>query len=606
MNKRLLTVDDLLNFCQTNKLNTFSASKSGYLLAVQFPTTFEIMEKNDNSHRGMLKLKFRLMHDGINRNHSYLSKESIERVACTIADRPILAAIHQLDDGTWDFKGHEMEINTDENGNQNVEYIEKQVGSFSSEKPFWEYDEDLDKNYLCAYGYIAEEYTMAAEIIKEKSGTKNSVELNIENMAYNSIQGCIEFIDYYMSASTLLGSRNDGTEIEEGMLGSRADIIDFSIKNNSVFSYEVIEKIIDESVQRSLNKYTATFADDSKRKEEKDKLNTELFNKLCEQYSVSESDITFEYSELDDEALTAAFAEHFDGEDGGSDDSDNSTEDGSDSVADDGAGAVDSTEDSGASDVEDNTDAEDTQTVSITSDNSTVGNEDEDDQDGIEANNSYPSGVKEYQLEYVLKNGEDVHNFSISMNDEITALTDLVNLTYCEEDNDWYYVEVYGAEKTVVMHGWYKHFKQKYTVKDGVYSLKGDRTEVFAKYLTQEEIDALDGLKTKFAEVSDKLALYESEPEKVAVLSSEEYSLIKDTEEFKEISKRENYFSLSKEDLVTKLDSMLNSYAKELGKKSFSVEESKEEKKEEINKDFFAFAKVETKSSFLDGLLGRK
>ena len=53
---------------------------------------------------------------------------------------------------------------------------------------------------------------------------------------------------------------------------------------------------------------------------------------------------------------------------------------------------------------------------------------------------------------------------------------------------------------------------------------------------------------------------------------------------------------------------MLNAYAKELGKKNFSVdskEESKEEKNEEPKKDFFAFARIETKSSFLDGLLGK-
>ena len=194
------------------------------------------------------------------------------------------------------------------------------------------------------------------------------------------------------------------------------------------------------------------------------------------------------------------------------------------------------------------------------------------------------------------------------MNDTISALTELFNVTYSEEDNDWYCIEVYGETKTVVAHGWYKHFKQKYTVKDGVYSLKGERTEVFAQYLTQEEIEALEGLKAKFAETSDKLALYESEPEKIEVLSSEDYALIKDTEEYKELSKRDNYFSLSKEELTSKLDGMLNAYAKELGKKNFSVdskEESKEEKNEEPKKDFFAFARIETKSSFLDGLLGK-
>jgi len=39
-----------------------------------------------------------------------------------------------------------------------------------------------------------------------------------------------------VSASTLLGSYDDGTEVAEGMLGSRADIVDFSEKNNSVLS----------------------------------------------------------------------------------------------------------------------------------------------------------------------------------------------------------------------------------------------------------------------------------------------------------------------------------------------------------------------------------
>ena len=52
---------------------------------------------------------------------------------------------------------------------------------------------------------------------------------------------------------------------------------------------------------------------------------------------------------------------------------------------------------------------------------------------------------------------------------------------------------------------------------------------------------------------------------------------------------------------------MLNVYAKELGKKNFATETKEvKEEKEEAKKDFFAFAKVETKSSFLDGLLGKK
>ena len=570
---------------------------------LQTPSIFQVDDAFDDPR--FMRVRIAVMHSGENLNKSVFQTETIKKAKETFKNVPILANVIVLTDEEGneylDYGSHDMHKEEDvfNEGERRTIYDEKVVGIIPEQNDFEiVHDDENDVDYAVVTGMIFRLYgNYVADILEARGGkTSVSCEVNFDKTSFDAKSKLIIVDEFTMLGVTLLGE-----DVQPAMKNANATV--FSLEQNS--RQEQMINVMKELTE-ALNKYTATFADDSKRKEEKDKLNTELFNKLCEQYSVSESDITFEYSELDDEALTAAFAEHFDGEDGGSDNGDDSTEDGSDSVADDGAEAVNSTEDSGASDAEDNTDAEDTQTVSITSDNSTVGDEDEDDQDEIEANNSYPSGVKEYQLEYVLKNGEDVHNFSISMNDEIAALTDLVNLTYCEEDNDWYYVEVYGAEKTVVMHGWYKHFKQKYTVKDGVYSLKGDRTEVFAKYLTQEEIDALDGLKTKFAEVSDKLALYESEPEKVAVLSSEEYSLIKDTEEFKEISKRENYFSLSKEDLITKLDTMLNTYAKELGKKSFSVEESKEEKKEEINKDFFAFAKVETKSSFLDGLLGRK
>jgi hypothetical protein len=240
--KKLLTLDDLVLFCKQNNFTKFSAKESGYQLAVQVPTTFEVEDESDDNHRGMLKLKFRILHDGLNRNGSFVSHEAADKASVTIADRPIMAAIHQLDDGSWDFESHEMEIIENEDGEQEINYIEKQVGSFSSEKPFWEHDDELDKDYLCAYGYIAEEYTKAADIIRNKGWTKNSCELSIEELAYNARENYLELKSFYLSASTLLGKRDDGTEIGEGMLGSRADIADFSVENNSVFSQN--EKVI--------------------------------------------------------------------------------------------------------------------------------------------------------------------------------------------------------------------------------------------------------------------------------------------------------------------------------------------------------------------------
>jgi len=254
--RKLLTIDDLVRFCQDQKVVRFSSKQSGYPLAVQVPTTFEIDDDDNDSHRGMVRLKFRIFHTGLNRNRTFVSEDAANDAAPTIADRPILAAIHQLDDGSWDFEGHEMEKIENEDGEEEINYIEKQVGSFSSESPFWEHDDELNKDYLCAYGYIAEEYTKAADILRQKDGgSKNSCELVIENMAFNAKDKYLDLKKFYLSASTLLGSKDDGTPIGEGMLGSRADMVEFSREKNSIQfeTNEDLKKFIQDSIKEAFD-----------------------------------------------------------------------------------------------------------------------------------------------------------------------------------------------------------------------------------------------------------------------------------------------------------------------------------------------------------------
>ena len=84
-------------------------------------------------------------------------------------------------------------------------------------------------------------------------------------------------------------------------------------------------------------------------------------------------------------------------------------------------------------------------------------------------------------------------------------------------------------------------------------------------------------MKANYSSISEKLAQYEAEPEKIELLNSEDYAKIKNTKEYAEIAKRENYFSLTKEELVKKLDDTLLQYAK-AGKLEFE-EKPQEEKK---------------------------
>ena len=540
--KKLLTLDDLVLFCKQNNFTKFSAKESGYQLAVQVPTTFEVEDESDDNHRGMLRLKFRILHDGLNRNGSFVSHKAAEKASSTIADRPIMAAIHQLDDGSWDFESHEMEIIENEDGEQEINYIEKQVGSFSSEKPFWEHDDELDKDYLCAYGYIAEEYTKAADIIRNKGWTKNSCELSIEELAYNARENYLELKSFYLSASTLLGKRDDGTEIGEGMLGSRADIADFSEKNNSIFSSN--EKVIE--MLSALN-------------EKIDNLNINQTNSKEGGKDLVKKN--FEEN-IEEEINDAPSTEVFDGEEGG-----DGTDDGVDYYKD----PVDETEDSNDETVnDDESDPE-------PSDDGDEEDDEGDEESGIplgQRDDDDTAGSKKYSVEVTINTDNGKKTFSTMM-EKLNALYELVNSTYSDADNDIYSVDADEEKKVVEMHQWFggKHYRQSYSVKKDVYSLVGDRVETYAKYLTEDEIKSLENMRANYSSIETELAQYKAEPEKEAILSKECYAQIAEEEAFKKLADKETHFSMSVDEVQAEADRILLEYAKH-NKIEFSSDES--------------------------------
>jgi hypothetical protein len=130
------------------------------------------------------------------------------------------------------------------------------------------------------------------------------------------------------------------------------------------------------------------------------------------------------------------------------------------------------------------------------------------------------------------------------------------------------------------MYGWFtgKAYRQSFKMKKESYQLVGDRIEVHARYLSDDEIKALDKMKSDFAELQNTFAektelleKYESEPSKMEVLESTKYSYVADTKEFEEL--RNNHFDLSVEEVTNKANEILLSYA-ESGSLKFSTDES--------------------------------
>ena len=287
---KILTLDNLYQFfVEQNKSINFSAKENGSPIVVSMPANFEVSE---NDMPGMLKLKLKVCHTETNRNGSHISKENMENAMPTLKYRPILAYIHQLPDGSWDFYAHNMEI-VEEDGEETINYIEKQVGCFTADDPYLEYDENMDKTYVYAYAVIPEEYTKAADIVREKNGTKVSCELVINELSYNAKEKYLDLTDFYFVGCTLLGKDDYGNEIGEGMLGARADITDFCHKE-PVFDYQ--EKLVE--ILGKLDNTLSNFNKDNT-KGVKEEMNH--FEELLEQYGFTAEELDFDYENMSDE-----------------------------------------------------------------------------------------------------------------------------------------------------------------------------------------------------------------------------------------------------------------------------------------------------------------
>lgn len=534
--KKILTIEQLVNFCEQKNFHSFSSKDTGYQLCVQMPATFE-KESEDDS---LLFVKVKVFHTGRNRNKSNVTVEAAKRAMKGMAYKPILAHIIEVD-GVKDFSSHDGYIDDD----GNWVYEEKQIGCFTSDKPYMEQDEENeDRNYVYAYAAIPREYTDAADIIERKNGTKVSVELMVNEMSFDVENKELILDDVAVMGCTCLGIDEFGNEIGEGMEGARMDIEDFSVVNNSICNHfdmnvDLIDKIND------LNEALSNLNIDIFKKEVNNEMS--FMEQLLEKYGVTLEDIDFEFETMSDEELEQAFMNKFETSD------DNSSKEEFD--------------DPEPSDPNEPVEPAEPEVTDPTDDDS-----DEDEADEYTGHDEVTP--KKYAIE--MSDGT-VKEFAVSLNDKIYALETLVNEMYSEADNDYYCTIVYDKEVVMVSYWTGKAYRQSYKERKGVYSLQGDRVSVHAIYVTDDEEAELDRIKSNYSVIENELSTYkvaEEKANKEALMVSEDYSSISSTEEFSKID-IENYTFA---ELKDELDGILLSYAK-AGKLNFAKQEEKADKK---------------------------
>lgn len=304
MKKKILTLDDLVAFCQSGKIKSFSSKESGYQLCVHTPSTLKYandVEETDSTLFAYVKL----FHVGKNRNKSSVTEEAAKKSLDSIKYKPILANFtDNTEDGELDFTEHDIDIDDD----GNLIYLEKQVGSFTADEPYLEYDKTEKKKFVFAKMAIPKEYTPTAEILKRKGGTKVSVELMVNEMSYNSKKRLLELTDIEVRGCTLLGVNPEtGKPVEEGMKGAKASLTDFSASNNSVFKQdnETLIKMLGD-----LNETLSGYFNSQAQKGGKSTMGK--FEELLKRYGVTEEDVNFDYKNMTDEELESSFIAAFD------------------------------------------------------------------------------------------------------------------------------------------------------------------------------------------------------------------------------------------------------------------------------------------------------
>ena len=481
MSKRYLTLDDLYIFCKKNNLSHFNAKEANGPIIVHELGQFEAIDASKN---GLLPVKLQACHTGINRNKSNISTETMTAALPSFSNRPILGYIHQLDDGTWDFYTHNVEFVENEDGESEIEYLEAPVGIIpESCDAKIVYDELKEKKYVNVNGYIFEEYSKAAEILRTKGISKVSVELAIEDMSWNADEDCLNINSFYFMGVTILGRDEDGTIVEEGMAGSNITLGSFSQEENSFIPEDLQSKMVETLTKLNdvLDRFNNTNYSDKKGGND----TMDKFNELLEQYGLTEDEIDFEHEGLSDEELESLFTEKFG-------------------------------------------DAEEFKKKKRCSDN-------DGDDDGD------PEDYAKKKRRCSVNNEAGIVEFELSFDEIRMALYGLLNANIGEDSYAWIcetYDDHFVYQKETYGDSGYdsKYYKQSYSNDGENIAFVGEPIEVFTEFVTESEKTALDMIRSQYDELKAFKDQYDAEQlkaQKDAILESAEYEEIKDSDEFK-------------------------------------------------------------------------
>lgn len=192
---------------------------------------------NSFDEERFLKMRIKVMHSGLNLNNSYFGNEAIEKAKSTLANIPILAFIKQEDgNSNEDFAGHEFEIKITQDDMKFV-YLGRPIGIVPETNNYSiETDED-GRSFVVVDGYVWKDYANSAlDIINRDEVKKVSMEVMVKD--YEWEESHIKILDYSYTGIAMLGE-----DVQEAMIGAKAEVINYSKNTISDMLFELKEAL---------------------------------------------------------------------------------------------------------------------------------------------------------------------------------------------------------------------------------------------------------------------------------------------------------------------------------------------------------------------------
>ena len=526
--QRILTVDDLYKCCVENDILHFSAEDSNKRLVVSAQGYFEAEEDDEiQETEGLMGLRVKIFHTGKNRNKSFISKENTEKYMSSIKNRPLLAYIHQLPDGSYDFKQHDRRTVVNADGEEEIEYLESPIGHFTNDEPWLEEDKKKkDRYYVLGKAVVYEEYTKACEILKNKNGSDCSVELEIQDFSFDAKSKTLNIESFFIKGVTLLGSKvNVKTgkveKVLPGMEGAKVTLEDFMSNTSSDGCFENNEQ---KGGNEDMNK----------------------FEELLAKYNKTAEDIDFDYADMSDEELENKFAELFEdaGAEEGAEDTVGSTEESAEGTQESTAETTVSTEE-----------LEPAEEVVVDDEE---GKKSEKKKSVLSVNELENGDLQvSFELSHDAKRGKIYKALSKIENDpDFTGWLDLLTVY-----DNYFIARIYTRNDDEL-------FGQRYEfdANDNLV-LIDEPYQVHAEFLTNDEYAALNEMRSNYSAMVSELETYklnEARQSKEDVLIKDEtFSQYLDEEEFKELKASMDKYSL--DEFKEKADSAYGKVIKRLG-----------------------------------------